>query len=117
DSTGREKQWHPKSQWVGSGVIGFQRNAWNVSYRLDYLHEDLYDPEHYSGNEANERHYFTNRFMHQVQGGVTFNDKLSYNGAIAYTDYSRETQAVVVNRETGEETLALSGQDITGFTG
>lgn len=55
--------------------------------------------------------------MHQLQGGVTINDKLSYNGAVGYTDYSRETQAVVVNKTTGEETLALSGQDVTDYTG
>jgi len=117
DSTGREKQWHPKSQWIGSGVVGLQRDRWNISYRLDYLNEDLYDPAHFSGNEAIDRHYITNRFMHQVQGAITFNDKLSYNGAVAFTNYSRETQAVVVNKATGEETLALSGQDLTKYTG
>lgn len=117
DSTGREKQWHPKGQWIGSGVIGVQRENWNVSYRIDYLHEDLYDPAHFSGNEAIDRHYKTNRFMHQVQGAVTISDKLSYNGAVAYTDYSRETQAIVVNKTTGEETLALSGQELTEYTG
>lgn len=117
DSTGREKQWHPKSQWIGSGVLGFQHERGNISYRLDYLNEDLYDPAQYSGNEAIDRHYKTNRFMHQVQGEIAFNDKLSYNGAIAYTDYSRETQAVVVNRITGEETLALSGQELTEYDG
>lgn len=117
DSTGREKQWHPKSQWIGSGVVGVQREKWNASYRLDYLNEDLYDPAHFSGNEAIDRHYITNRFMHQVQGAITFNDKLSYNGAVAFTNYSRETQAIVVNKATGEETLALSGQDLTEYTG
>lgn len=117
DSTGRERQWHPKRQWIGSGVVGVQRESWNMSYRLDYLNEDLYDPAHFSGNEAIDRHYKTNRFMHQLQGGVTMNDKLSYNGAVAYTDYSRETQAIVVNKTTGEETLALSGQELTEYTG
>lgn len=117
DSLGREKQWHPKGQWIGSGVLGFQRERWNVSYRLDYLNEDLYDPAQYSGNEAIDRHYKTNRFMHQVQGAGTFNDKLSYNGALSYTDYSRETQAIVVNKATGEETLSFSGQDLTEYNG
>ena len=115
DSTGREKQWHPKTQWIGGGVVGIQRDAWNVSYRLDYLNERLYDPAQFSGSQALDRNYITNRFMHQVQGSVEFNDRLSYNGAIAYTDYSRETQAVVVDAATGEKTLALSGQDITQY--
>jgi outer membrane receptor for ferrienterochelin and colicins len=117
DSTGRERQWHPKTQWIGSGIVGFQRERWNISYRLDYLNENLYDPAHYSGNEAIDRNYITNRFMHQLQGVVTFNDKLTYNSAVAYTDYSRETQAVVVNKITGEETLALSGQERTEYSG
>ncbi len=117
DSTNREKQWHPKSQWIGSGVVGFQRDSWNVSYRLDYLNENLYDPAHFFGNEALDRHYITNRFMHQLQGAITFNDKLSFNTAVAYTDYSRKTQAIVVKKDTGEENLALSGQDLTSYDG
>lgn len=117
DSTGREKQWHPKTQWIGSGTIGYQRDRWNVSYRLDYLNEDLYDPSHYIGSEAIDRHYFTNRFMQQIQGAATITEKLSFNGALAYTDYSRKTQVIVVDKATGEETLALSGQDQTTFNG
>ena len=117
DSTGREKQWHPKGQWIGSGTIGYQRDSWNVSYRLDFLNEDLYNPAHFLGNEANDKHYITNRFMHQVQGTVSISEKLSFNGALAFTDYSRKTQSVIVDKNTGEETLALSGQDITKYDG
>lgn len=117
DSTGREKQWHPKTQWIGSGTVGYQHDDWNISYRLDYLNEDLYDPSHYAGNEALDRHYITNRFMHQVQGAATVTEKISFNGALAYTDYSRKTQAIIVDKATGEETLALSGQDITEYHG
>ncbi len=117
DSTGREKQWHPKAQWIGSGTVGLERDRWSVSYRLDYLNEDLYDPAHYSGLEALDRHYITNRFMHQLQGAATLSQKLTFNGALAYTDYSRKTQAIVVNRNTGKEALALSGQDLTKYAG
>ncbi|MFZ2904962.1 MAG: TonB-dependent receptor [Cyclobacteriaceae bacterium] len=117
DSTGREKQWHPKTQWIGSGTVGYQRNDWNLSYRIDFLNEDLYDPSHYTNNEALDRHYITNRFMHQVQGAATITDRLSFNGAFAFTDYSRKTQTVVVDQATGEETLAYSGQDLTEYTG
>jgi outer membrane receptor for ferrienterochelin and colicins len=116
---GRERQWNSKKQWILSPTVGIQKENWNAAYRLDYLNETIHNPAEFNGNEALDQNYITKRFMHQLQGGVTLNDKVNYNGNIAYTDYSRKTQTIAVDAATGEKTLALGAgqQDQTNYTG
>ena len=124
DSTGREMSWHPKTQWMASSVVAFRNENSNAYYRLDYLNENIHNPGNYGqgGNSpgiALDQDYITNRFMHQVQGGHKFNDHISFNTAIAYTDYSRKTQSVTVDEKTGLVRLSLgkSQQDVTEYDG
>ncbi|MBX2963856.1 MAG: TonB-dependent receptor [Cyclobacteriaceae bacterium] len=119
DAEDRDKEWHPKTQWMASGLAGYKTDKLDVYYRLDYLNENIYNPGLFSGIEAIDQNYITNRFMHQVQGTYSFSDRLKYNGALAYTNYSRKIQTVTVNRNTGDVRLALdpSLQDVTEFDG
>lgn len=119
DATGREKQWHPKTQWLGGAVAGFRQDKLNVYYRLDLMDESIYNPGEFQGNQALDQRYLVNRFMHQVQGEATLNSRLTYNGAVAFTDYSRKTQSVNVDKATGRETLSLGAgqQDRNTFEG
>ncbi|HEU5291558.1 MAG TPA: TonB-dependent receptor [Cyclobacteriaceae bacterium] len=119
DATGREKQWNPKTQWLAGSTVGIRKNTWDVFYRLDYLNENIYNPAEYSGNEALDQHYITNRFMHQLQGKAQLGEKWDFNGILSYTDYSRKTQTTTVDKTTGEETLALGAgqQDVTSYNG
>lgn len=110
DSTDREKQWHPKAQWLASGTVGVERDAWNLSYRLDFLNEDIYNPANVLGNEALDQHYITNRFMHQLQSSAVLTSKLDLTTVVAYTDYQRKTQTIAVDGATGEETLSLAAK-------
>lgn len=111
DAAGRDKAFNPKGQWFANGSVGIDKSKWNASYRLNYLNEDIYNPGSFSGNEAIDQHFITNRFIHQLQGGATLADNLNFTGAIAYSDYKRKTQTTVVDAVTGEETLSLgSGQ-------
>jgi outer membrane receptor for ferrienterochelin and colicins len=115
----RDKEWHPKTQYLAGGVAGYRKNELDIYYRLDYLYEDIYNPGLFSGIEALDQRYITNRFMHQVQATAGLGSRLKYNGAIAYTDYSRKIQTVTVNKNTGDERLALGPglQDLTQFDG
>jgi len=119
EATGREKQWHPKTQWLGAGVVGYKNDKLNAYYRLDALNENIYNPGEFQGGQALDQRYITNRLMHQLQGDVILNDKLSYNGAVSFTNYFRKTQSVNVDEETGNETLSLGDgqQDKTTFLG
>ncbi len=116
---GRDKQWHPKTQYLASALTGYDWNKTNVYYRIDYLNEDIYNPGIFQGGEAVDQNYITNRIMHQLQGGHTFSDKVQFNGAISYTDFQRETQTTTVNEATGDRRLALGAglQDLTKFDG
>lgn len=118
DSVGREKLWHPKTQYLASGLVGYNGQRSNIYYRLDYLNEDIYNPGNYGKGGAEpglaiDQNYISNRFMHQLQGSHTFSDRLSFNGALAHTQYSRKVQITTVKESTGDVRLALSGQDLT----
>jgi len=124
DSTGREMRWHPKIQWLGNALVGYGGNKSRVYYRIDYLNEDIFNPGNYGqGGEgagiAVDQNYISQRLMHQLQGAHTFSDKLSFNGALAYTTYSRKTQTTTVNEATGDVRLSLGPgqQDLTRFDG
>jgi outer membrane receptor for ferrienterochelin and colicins len=124
DSTGREKTWHPKTQYLASGLAGFADDRSQLYYRLDYLYEDIFNPGNYGAagsppGEALDQNYFTNRFMHQLQGSHSFNGRLSINSALAFTDYQRKTQTTTVQEATGDVRLALGPglQDLTRFNG
>jgi outer membrane receptor for ferrienterochelin and colicins len=119
NAEGRDKQWHPKTQYFANGLIGYSKNKSNLYYRLDYLNEDIYNPGVFEGIEATDQNYFTNRFMHQVQGSHSISNKLQMNGAVAYSNYNRKTQTTTVNQTTGDVRLAIGAglQDVTQFDG
>lgn len=119
DAVGRERQWHPRTQWLGAGVAGFKKENLNIYYRLDALKESIYNPGEFQGNQAFDQRYNVTRFMHQLQGEASLGERLGYNGAVAFSDYSRRTQSVNVDKDTGRETLSLGEgqQDVTSFTG
>jgi outer membrane receptor for ferrienterochelin and colicins len=118
NASGRERQWHPKTQWLGAGTVGVKRDRFDAHYRLDVSIESIYNPGEFQGNQALDQRYITKRFMHQLQGDARFGN-LTFNGAFAFTDYSRKTQTVNVDEDTGTETLSLGEghQDVTAFTG
>ncbi|MEI9918082.1 MAG: TonB-dependent receptor [Bacteroidota bacterium] len=124
DSTGREELWHPKTQYLGNALVGFTTDKSRAYYRIDYLNENIFNPGNYGQGGAEpgvalDQNYITNRLMHQLQGTHTFGDKLSFNGALAYTHYVRKTQTTTVNEASGDVRLALGPglQDATTFNG
>lgn len=119
NAEGRDKQWHPKTQYFANGLVGYTKDKSNIYYRLDYLNENIYNPGVFQGIEAIDQNYITNRLMHQVQGSHSFSSKLQMNGAVALTNYKRETQTTTVDQATGDVRLALGSglQDATKFDG
>lgn len=113
----RDKQWHPKLQWQGAAMAGYRSQRVHAYYRLDALHEDIYNPDPFIGNVAFDQHYITKRFMHQAQSEARFSSRLTLNNIVSYTDYNRRTRSTNVNKTTGAETLALGDgmQDVTAF--
>ncbi len=118
DSSEREKEWHPKTQWMGGAVAGFRKEKFNAYYRADYLHEKIHNPAQFQGLEAIDQNYITQRLMHQLQISTSFSEKLSFNTALSLTNFERRTQSIAVDKETGRESLANSAlQNTDQFTG
>lgn len=118
-ATGREMQWHPKQQYMGSLITGYRNGRKSVHYRADFLFEDIYNPGEYQGGEALDQNYYTTRLMQQIQGSWAGGDNWVFNSAFSLTSFERQTQSVVVNQATGGRTLSLGEghQDVTRFNG
>ena len=97
DQYGRGKSWLPKEQWLGNGKIGYRKNGFHIYYRLDAMKETISDrnPINIDADapfaEAIDQKFITERFMHQLQGGYHFNNRLELSSYIAYTDFKRST--------------------------
>ena len=118
-ATGREMQWHPKRQYLGSLITGYRRGSRSVHYRADILFEDIYNPGDFEGGEALDQNYYTTRLMQQLQGNWTAGEKWIFNSAVSHTIYERQTQSVIVDQSTGSRSLSLGEghQDVTRFNG
>lgn len=96
--------WMPKDQYLGNGVIGYHTDHLHIWYRLDAENETLRDKLSFNPNTSIETdaHYITYRWMHQLQADWRLSDRLSFNSAASYTDYSRRTQTTTLNTLTGD---------------
>lgn len=119
NATGRDRQWHPKSQYQGAATIGYQNDNHHLYYRLDALDEFIENRENFNGREAIDQHYLVQRWIHQVQIENQWNSKWASTSSFAYTTFDRNTRSVVVNQETGDTRLALGAgrQDFNSFGG
>lgn len=119
EAVDRELTWHSKNQWLAGGVLGYKTEKTDVYYRADFLHEKIYNPANFSGTEALDQNYITQRLMQQVQATTVFTKKLNFNTALSFTNFERKTQSISVDQASGKETLAIGPglQDVTRFTG
>ena len=119
DAYGRDKNWKPKEQWMGNAKLSYSKEAFNIYYRLDGLHEDILSrgPINLSNYKAIDQQYITNRLSHQVQGGYHFNNQLQMAVIIGYTDYRRRTTTTRHDFEkvTDELTVGEGEQDLSKF--
>jgi len=110
--------WMPKDQLMGIAVAGYRSNTLHLWYRFDGEDETLLNSRVNSGtNTQIDQKYLTNRWMHQLQAEWQINNKLSFNGAASYTDYSRRTQTTSVDLLTGDRrlTVGIGEQDKSIF--
>lgn len=111
--------WMPKDQLLGSGIAGYRNNKLHLWYRFDGEDETLRNDgtPNPSTNIQIDQHFLTNRWMHQLQAEWQLSDRLSFNGAASYTDYSRRTQTTSLDVLTGDRRLTLGAgeQDKAAF--
>ncbi|RZK77876.1 MAG: TonB-dependent receptor [Pedobacter sp.] len=114
--------WLPKKQWLGSGMAGYKKGNADVWYRFNGTDETLFYDGGINPNTmvGSNKEYISKRLFHQVQGDFKISDKLSFNAASSYTDYSRRTLSTNTDVNTGKVTLATDpgsqDKDIFGST-
>lgn len=119
NAEGRDRQWHPKMQWLANGLVGYEKNGFNIYYRIDGMKERIDNRENFQGNEAIDQEYHIERINHQLQAEARLSDRIQYNGAISYTHFLRQTRSILVNRDTDQRFLApgKGRQDVNLFDG
>lgn len=107
-STGRAKAWLPKDQLLYAATMRYSHKRGSVWYRFNGTDETIRQLGNVSAaNAAGDKEYTTFRWFHQVQGEFRQNDKLTFTGALSYTDYSRKTLSTTIDFTTGKRTLSL----------
>jgi outer membrane receptor for ferrienterochelin and colicins len=117
-SMGRNKSWMPKLQNLFTASLGYNAGKWNVWYRFNGTDETIQFLGPVSTeNKAGDTDYHSKRWFHQAQGELKLNEKLHFNAALSYTDYSRRTLNTNIDFNTGKRTLAIgASQDKSIFT-
>ncbi len=121
NNTGRAKSWMPKDQLLATVSLGYRSDKLTLWYRFNGTDEDLISQGNIvlegSTPIATDKKYTSWRLFHQVQADYKVNDKLNFNIAGSYTDYSRKTLTTNTNFLTGRTTLSLAegSQDKSNF--
>ncbi len=117
---GREKEWLPKNQWLGTGTVGYAKGSVNIWYRLNYLNEVLTSPGKPNANTsvAVDKEYATNRYTHQLHTEWDISNKWNFTAVASFQDYARRTQTSTYNVMTDERFLSPEPgtQDRTEFS-
>lgn len=114
----RAKEIKPKDQDLFGGAVAYHNKGLNVSYRLNYLYEDIKsDGVPGAGDPVIARQsYITNRYTHIAQADWNIALKWQLNVSASYQDYSRRTKNTTYNTETGAEYLNPNAtQDTSAF--
>lgn len=116
-STGRQRDWSPKTQWLGSALMKYKINQWNIFYRMDYLDELIEVPGAVQTTFAIDENYHTQRWINQLQAGGEIEKFSRFHLQFSYSDYQREKRRFSKDLSTLQETLttAEGDQDLTYF--
>lgn len=117
-STDRLKAWMPKDQLLYTAVARYSTQKLNVWYRFNGTDETIkYLGRVNAENVAGDVDYVSKRWFHQAQAEYNASEKLSFVGALSYTDYSRRTLSTKIDFTTGRRTLDINAsQDKSIFT-
>ncbi len=114
----RAKEIKPKDQDLAGAEIDYRKNGLNVSYRLNYLLENIKsDGIPAAGDPIITRQsYITNRYTHVAQINWAVSPKWQLDASASYQDYSRKTKNTTYNTSTEEEYLNPNAtQDTSTF--
>jgi outer membrane receptor for ferrienterochelin and colicins len=118
NSTGRTHDWYPKTQQLGSWLTRFEKENFEIYYRLDHTTETLENLGAVNDNNplldpfAIDEDYQSTRWSHQLQS--TWQMKATaLNSVFSYSHYDRRTHQFSKNLITGQETSTIDSEQDT----
>lgn len=97
----RGYQWLPKQQYLGNGMLSYQKGDFRIFYKFDYLNEniDFYNPivlvtanpPFGDLRSANDKRYGTERLYNHLNATGKF-FQLTYNVSASYQKQTRDTE-------------------------
>lgn len=117
-SADRIKTWMPKEQLLYTAGLRYSNAKLNAWYRFNGTDETIKSLGRINAeNVAGDVDYISKRWFHQAQAEYNASEKLSFVGALSYTDYSRRTLSTQIDFKTGLRTLDINAsQDKSIFT-
>lgn len=115
NSTGREKDWHPKEQLFTNFLTRYNTSDWEIYYRLEVLDELISDlgairTLDNKESRATDEEFHANRLVHQLQSNLSLGNT-SLNSIFSYTDYERLSLNYERFLESGAEVPLTIGND------
>ncbi len=105
----RNRQWYPKTQHFGSGLVRYAKDNFSIHYRLDHLNETISNLGSINNLDPNtepfssDQEFISHRWMHQLQAEWQVGNWL-VNPVISFTDYERVTEGFTTFIESDLET-------------
>ncbi len=118
--TNRWKQWKPREQYGVEAGYTYQLKKWNLGFRSGIFTETILNrglPTYPYYERAFDDKYYTKRFDNSVQFGYRGDNERSFNGFIAYNQYTRHKNTFIRDLTTLSEQLTptVGDQDTTQF--
>jgi len=120
NQAGRNKEWYPKTQYFGDGLVRYEKGDFSIYYKLSYLNELLENLGPANDNNplkdptAIDEEYQANRIMHQLQSDWSLGKSKSHT-VLSYTDYERTSRQFNKNLITGAEQNTIDSEQDTAL--
>ena len=109
NSTERDSNWDPKTQYTGNLLLKYNLIETKISYSFSYLNSFIENDGEIVGVtnlSAADEDYKTNRYVHTVNLGQKLSNTARFNASIAYTDYQRLKRQFITNFKIDTKILA-----------
>lgn len=111
----RGYEWLPKEQWNSFATLNYKSRNFSAFYKLSYLNEKIeyHNPNvrliNLDGGErtfhADDRDFFTSRWVHHLNINARLFDKILYNGDFSYQTQKRKFEDYIYDVPTRQEIL------------
>lgn len=118
DSLDRDHIWKPKTQWIPSLELSWQKSDYKLHYHTDYLQESIASKSkiNWGNYKATNQYFYTDRWSHSLQYNQRgINSK--WDAMASFVDYKRQTRTNIIDYSTKTSSLSTrpGDQDLSVF--